>query len=477
MIPRTAKENNPPTRSFAFRHCANVALVLLAAGLCLGSARATTLLNPKPEDSSTLFGGAIAVVGDLNGDSVPDLAVGAPYQDGDFNNSSTGFGPPQNVGKVFLLSGANLSVIGTLDDPVFQQVQSLKFGGHFGQAIAAAGDLTGDGVSEVLVGIPHHIDGERNESEFNAGQAIVFNGATRAILFILNDPTPQEGARLGGAVAGLGDVNQDGIPDLLVGAPKRDTDAGDDVGTVYVFSGANGNLLRTLTPPAQGGAEENDRFGSAVANAADVNHDGVSDILIGAPGGSRAYVYSGASGALLFTINSPVAENPPSFGIAVAGGQDLNSDGTPDFAIGAPLQKSLQGAAYTFSGANGSLLKTLRNTRQQFSKFGATIAMSADLTGDQRPDVLVGVPDQTVNGLSNAGEIQIFRGRNGRLFQTITSAVPTAFAGFGSAIVTADFNNGGGLKPIVGVPFQNAEIIANDGDVETHLQIGQIEIQ
>jgi FG-GAP-like repeat len=103
--------------------------------------------------------------------------------------------------------------------------------------------------------------------------------------------------------------------------------------------------------------------------------------------------------------------------------------------------------------------------------------MSADLTGDQRPEVLVGVPDQTVNGLSNAGEIQVFRGRNGRLFQTITSATPTAFAGFGSTIATADFDHRGTVKTIVGAPFQNAEIVADDGDVETHLQIGQIEIQ
>jgi hypothetical protein len=468
-----------PTRTASFwSHSRSASLVLVAvAVLGLRNAGANTLLNPLPEDSTTLFGAAIAAVGDLDGDGGGDLAVGSPFQDGDFVNSSTGFGPPQNVGKVFLLSGATLAVLHQLDDPDFQKVQSLKFGGHFGEAVAAAGDLTGDGVSEVLVGNPHHIVGQRESSIFNAGRAFVFNGATGSILFTLDDPDPQEGARCGTAVAGLGDVNQDGTPDLMVGVPKRDTDAGDDVGTVYIFSGANGSLLRTLTPPADGGAEANDRFGYAVANADDVNHDGVSDLLIGAPGGSRAYVYNGASGALLFTLNSPVVENLPSFGFAVAGGQDLDSDGTPDFAIGAPLQKSLAGAAYTFSGATGALLKTLRNTRQQYSKFGGAVALSADLTGDRRPDVLVGIPDQIVNGLSNAGEIQVFRGRNGRLFQTITSAAPTAFAGFGSAIATADFDQDGTVKTIVGAPFQNADIVADDGDIETHLQIGQIEIQ
>src|SRR5207302_4060051 len=88
------------------------------------------------------------------------------------------------------------------------------------------------------------------------------------------------------------------------------------------------------------------RFGSAVANAGDVDHDGVNDIIIGAPGASRAYVFSGRTGALLFTIASPAAPNAeklPSFGYAVAGGQDVDGDGTPDFVIGAPNQNGLQG--------------------------------------------------------------------------------------------------------------------------------------
>ena len=72
--------------------------------------RATTLLNPLPEDSTTLFGFAVAPVGDVNGDAVSDLAVGEPFADGEFGDTE-GFGPPQNVGRVFLISGATLSVI------------------------------------------------------------------------------------------------------------------------------------------------------------------------------------------------------------------------------------------------------------------------------------------------------------------------------------------------------------------------------
>jgi FG-GAP repeat. len=439
------------------------------------AARATTLLDPKPEDSTTHFGLSIAVVGDLDGDGVPDLAVGAPFQDGDFDSSELGFGPPQNVGKVFLISGATLAVIRELNDPDFQLVQPFKFGGQFGSSVAGVGDLNGDGIPDVLVGVPHHSN--FGADHINAGEAFVFSGKDGSIIFTLNDPDEEEGNRMGYAVASLGDVNGDGIPDLLVGVPKKDTPAGlPDVGAAYIFSGKDGSFIRSLDPPAQGGLEANGRFGAAVANVGDVDNDGMSDILIGVPGQGRAYVFSGATGALRFTITSPVAEKLPSFGFAVAGGQDLNRDGIPDFVIGAPLQGSLKGAAYIFNGSDGTLLRKLSVPPQAFAKFGASVALSPDVTGDGRPNILVGAPDYTVNGLLNAGKVFIFRGANGKLLKTVTSAMPKAFAGFGYAITTADFNGDGVAETVVGAPFEDADLIEN-GDTVTHLQIGQIEVQ
>jgi len=439
--------------------------------------RATTLLDPKPEDSTTHFGLSIAVIGDIDGDGVPDLAVGAPFQDSDFGGSP-GFGPPQNVGKVWLISGATLGVITQLNDPEFQMVNPRKFGGQFGTSVAGVGDINGDGIPDILVGVPHHIVVTPTDNLINAGRAFVFSGKDGSILFTLDDPTPQEGARMGYAVVGLGDVNGDGIPDLLVGVPKKDSPAGlPEVGTAYIFSGSDGSLIRELDPPSQGGLEANGRFGAAVANAGDVDNDGVSDILIGAPGEGWAYVFSGATGALIRTITSPVVEKLPSFGFAVAGGRDLNGDGIPDFVIGAPLQGGLRGAAYVFSGADGTLLRTLRAAPQAFAKFGASVALIPDVTGDGRPDIMVGAPDHTVNGLLNAGEAFIFKGRNGRLFKTVTSAMPKAFAGFGYAVTTADFNGGGIPQTVVGAPFEDADLIDSSGDTVTHLQIGQIEVQ
>src|SRR5438132_541885 len=350
-----------------------VILALMVSGLWGTVARASTLQDPQPEDSTTRFGQAVAVVGDITGDGVPDLVVGGPFHDSEFSGTN-GFGPPQDVGRAFLINGATLGEISQLNDPFFQvPLDFPKFGGFFGFSVAGVGDLNHDGVPDVLVGVPHHSN--FGADHINAGEAFVFSGRDGSIIFTLTDPDEEEGNRMGYAVASLGDVNGDGIPDLLVGVPKKDTPAGlPDVGSAYIFSGADGSFIRSLDPPAQGGAEANGRFGTAVANAGDVNGDGVSDILIGAPGQGRAYVFDGATGALIRTITSPVAETLPSFGFAVAGGRDVNGDGIPDFVIGAP-QAGGKGAAFVFNGANGTLLYTLRSAPQAFAKFGSSVAL------------------------------------------------------------------------------------------------------
>ena len=102
-----------------------------------------------------------------------DLAVGEPFADGEFNDTE-GFGPPQNVGRVFLISGATLSVIRPLNDPDYQMVTTEKFAGQLGTSVAAAGDLNGDGVPDIIAGVPHHkfIDKDNDIAIFSVGQGI-----------------------------------------------------------------------------------------------------------------------------------------------------------------------------------------------------------------------------------------------------------------------------------------------------------------
>jgi len=226
-------------------------------------------------------------------------------------------------------------------------------------------------------------------------------------------------------------------------------------------------------------AESDARFGFAVGNAGDVNDDGVADALIGAPGRAKAFVFSGKNGALIFTIPSPVKKRIASFGHAVAGGQDLDGDGTPDFVIGVPLFKNAQGVAFVFKGSDGTLQRNLHiSSPQNFARAGASLAVIADVTGDSRSDIIVGIPQQDISGQINAGEVLVFDGRTGRLFQTLTSGtLPQAFAGFGSVVGAADFNGDGNIGRIIGVPLETAELPDGGGDLVTHVEIGRIEIQ
>jgi hypothetical protein len=441
------------------------------------AANATTLLDPDPEPSTTRFGLTIVTIGDVNGDGVPDLAVAAPFQDGDFDSFQRGFGMPQNVGKIFLIDGANLSILNEFNDPEFQQVQPLHFGGQLGASMAAVTDLNGDGITDLIAGVPHHLDAtDESEEKVNAGEAFVFSGKDGSVLFTLSDPTSEEDGKMGAAVAGLGDVDGDGVADLAVGVPGKDIGGEDgvpNVGLVYLFSGRTGALIRTLNHPDQGGAEAGAAFGSSLANAGDVDGDGTSDVLIGAPGEGHVFVFSGGTGNMLFDIASPVTEDIHSFGTAVAGGKDFNRDGKPDFVVGSPNQEGFRGAAYIFNGSDGSVQRTLLpKSRQKFAKFGSSLCVSDDLTGDRRPDVAVGAPGQDVKGVRQAGEITVFDGRRGRAVQTISSAAPQTRGLFGAGIAAADFDSNRTDTIIAGTPNQDAVI-----DTVSHLEIGQIEIQ
>jgi hypothetical protein len=453
-------------------------LILLASllvwfGSFVRLANGGTLLDPRPENSTTLFGYAVAVLGDINGDGVADLAVGAPFQDSDFLGTP-GFGKPHNVGKVWLVSGSNLTVIGELNDPEFQRVQLQKFGGQFGSSVADAGDVNGDGVDDIIVGTPHHITNPGSASKkINAGKAFVFSGKDGKLLFTLGDPTPQEGARLGAAVAGIGDVDGDGVPDFLIGAPGKDTPNVPDsqVGIAYIFSGKDGSVIRTLRYPNPQAADAGASFGAAVARGSGTT------VIVGAPRRSRAFVFDAATGTLLFTLTSPDTETNPSFGSAVAAGKDLNGDTIADFVVGAPLQTDslghrLGGKVYVFSGVDGTLLRSFDSPDPQaFARFGAALAVMG-VTGD---GIMIGAPDQNVTQnnqlLLNAGKVFIIKGSDGTPLSTLTSTSLQANAGFGYSVVRSSNNS------IIGVPFQNADLLNSKGDIQTHLQIGQIETQ
>ena len=205
-----------------------VILLAICAVACLTTARAATVLDPDPEPSSTLFGYAVASLGDVNGDSVPDYAVGAPFQDGDIVSKATGFGYPQNVGKVFVIDGATFAILSEMDDPEFEVIQDQHFGGQLGYSLSVSADINGDGIADLIAGVPHHISNPDDNDLNRSTPAKPLFSAARMAHFSLpfSDPAEQEEGRFGIAVAALGDVDGDGIADFVVGADGKDIGGG-----------------------------------------------------------------------------------------------------------------------------------------------------------------------------------------------------------------------------------------------------------
>lgn len=258
---------------------------------------------------------------------------------------------------------------------------------EFGASVARAGDVNLDGRGDFIVGAPAKLT-----SGFQTGAAYVYSGTGSLLFTIPGDPGSND--RLGSSVAGAGDVDGDGRPDLVVGVPYDDTNGNTNNGTVRVYSGANGALLRTFH-----GSSDWDRFGWSVDGPGDVNGDGRGDVIAGVnysypggPGLGYAKVYSGSTGALLYSWAGPT--DGSLFGWSVSGAGDVNLDGRPDLIVGAPFDGtagSAAGSARVYSGANGLPLHTRFGSFSD-AHFGWGVADAGDLNGDGRPDVVVGAP-------------------------------------------------------------------------------------
>ncbi|MCA9427700.1 MAG: FG-GAP repeat protein, partial [Candidatus Omnitrophica bacterium] len=331
-----------------------------------------------------------------------------------------------------------------------------------GISVSGILDVNGDGFGDVVVGAPFENPGASPNS---AGRAYIFDGATGALLHTLISPDEESSGLFGYSVAGIPDVNGDGLGDLVVGANGEDPDTSPDgAGRAHIFDGATGAFLRTLTSPNE---ESSGQFGDSVSGVPDVNGDGRGDVVIGAfqesPGASpiaagRAYIFDGATGVLLHTLASPNEESGSYFGTSVAGVLDLNGDGRGDVIVGAdgenPGASPLNaGRAYIFDGASGGLLQTLAapNERER-DYFGHSVSGIADFNGDGLGDVVVGNkfdPPGEVSPPYPEERVHIFDGSSGTLIRTLTSPNAELYGRFGISVSGAPDANGDGLGDVV----------------------------
>ncbi|MDX1383593.1 MAG: FG-GAP-like repeat-containing protein, partial [Thermoanaerobaculia bacterium] len=198
------------------------------------------------------------------------------------------------------------------------------------------------------------------------------------------------GLEFGWEARAIGDVDGDGAADLVASAPANQP-GGDSAGTVFVYSGASGaELWRVVGAPG-------DQLGMGIEAAGDVDGDGVPDVAAGAPGAARAYIYSGSDGTVIHELSPPEGRSG-SFGAKTAGTGDVDGDGGADVVVGAPGAGNGAGAAMVFSGADGSLLAIWEGAPGE--ALGTTVAGGEGF-------VIVGAPNA---GEGNRGEVRVYRG-------------------------------------------------------------------
>ncbi len=325
----------------------------------------------------------IAAAGDVDLDGVPDLIVGSQLE----SNSAPG------AGAAHVFSGFDGSIIYTFNGSITNA--------FFGGAVDGAGDVNGDGYPDLIVGASSAwVNGA------DSGRARVFSGFDGSTLYTFNGASAYDG--LGVSVGGLGDVNADGHDDVAVGIFKGDGVI-TDCGVVRVYSGVNGSILYEVYGSAAG-----NHFARSLAGGGDLNGDGVPDLLVGAKNNGengvlagKIYAYSGGDGSLLYSrLGDHIGDQ---LGTALSFAGDMDGDGHDDFVAGAPYDDAgfaNNGSARAYSGSDGSTIGTVTGSGAG-DLFGLTVSGGGDMDGDGFDDLIVGAPLDDDFGISS-GSATVF---------------------------------------------------------------------
>ena len=387
-----------------------------AAFAAAGAARAQSLLHEgygKGFDDQ--LGHAVAGGADIDRDGWDDVVVGAPFAD-----------------AAGLVDNGSIQVISGRTGKVLFKKSGDESDDHFGWSVAIAGDVDGDGWPDFIAGAPNGWDGSGR-----TGMARVFSGKSGNALYTVYGDDPAD--EFGFAVAGELDWDGDAYADFAVGAPNGATVAGSAIapGHVRVFAGASGTSLQKATSIFSYA-----RWGESLCRG-DLDGDGIHDLVVGAPLGGvndngQAKVISGATH---FALEEWFGDSfGDRFGAAVSSGQDLDGDGFDEVLVGAPEDDDGGGNAGSlrlFDGQSGAALHTWYGADDQ-EGLGTSVAFSDDLDGDGDADVIAGAIEAWVGG---TGSVLAFGSSSHAELLRLQGDLGSRF---GKAVASAgDFNRDG----------------------------------
>lgn len=421
---------------------------------------------------------------DFDGDGRAELPIGSPAR----NDVAV----DQGVLFVYADPGAgDLALAQTIAHP------GNVAGAWFASALAA-GDIDGDGYADLVVGS----EGVDVGGQTNAGEAYVLfggiGGLDAARRVRLRPEAPEANGYFGHVVAVIGDVDEDGRRDVLVGSARSEPDSGAPVrdGAAFLFAGGAPATMATsparvlVEPEVDPGAQ----FGWSIAGVGDVDGDGHPDALIGAayrdvagaPNVGRAYLYHGGPSTPAratdrglavapYVIESPHPDEAQYFAFALAGGNDLDGDGYADFAIGAPYDDYLssfddRGFVAVYRGGpsaapalDGDLVRHSPAAQGDYAHVGWTIA-SGDLDYDGLADLVVGQVGADTRGLTDNGVVAVYRGTEGGLSRTVAAELDIAGSGnmeLGRSLAVLDTDGSGRGELVAGA--HQFRVVYTDG--------------
>ncbi len=308
----------------------------------------------------------------------------------------------------------------------------------FGNSISPAGDVNGDGFSDVIVGAYGY--------NFTTGKAyIYFGGNTIDNVADVVLPAEASGNAYGISVSTAGDVNADGYSDVIVGAPFYNSGRG----RAYIYFG--GNTMDNVPDVVMTGAGSSDEFGRAVSDAGDLNGDGFSDVAVSSFSVNKIYIYYG--GAAMNNVHDVLISSVFLSSVASAG--DVNGDGYSDLIVGQTLSN---GNAFIYYGGDNmdSNSDIALSGEANGSLFGASVSSAGDMNGDGYADVIIGASGMN----SNTGKAYVFLGGEEMDLIPDVSMIGEAISNvFGQSVSAAgDINRDGFSDVIVGASGYNSNV-------------------